>query len=482
MKTQGGLGRRAGALITAVAAVGAVVALPGPAAALQGRSVPSSGQAGHPGPAAALSGRAAGLQAGAAALPARAAALPARAAALPGRTAAAGGAIPPYAFDGSAQRVQGAASSSDAVQLRTGQTYRDTLKKDGKVYYRVDLDRQNAYVSVVAVPRAGGEVEYGDGFKVSIQDGSGFECGYQQANFSSSEFARPLAAYARRIIEADSSTCQGAGAYYVLVERESKASTEDWELEIRYASEPLLKKAGPTELPEVWASGTPGPPPGDPRQRQGGSGIHDAISLTQGEWRSDIRPGQTLFYRVPVDWGQQLFTTAELGSSASGDEYIGHALVLSLENPALGHVDEGTVSYSGKPATLALDALRPVAHENRSSSDEATNGMRFAGWYYLSATLNPAMAEEYGDRTVPLTLRVSLRGAAKPGPGYDGDPGRFSVTADDRAAADQGVSGAQAVEADGSLRVVAVAGIGSGTVLLLGLGGWTLLARRRAAA
>ncbi|MFF9069282.1 hypothetical protein ACF09E_28375 [Streptomyces sp. NPDC014891] len=441
MKTQAGLGRRAGALITAVAAVGAVVALPGPAAALPGRS-----------------------------------------AALPARAAAAGGAIPPYAFDGSAQRVQGAASSSDAVQLRTGQTYRDTLKKDGKVYYRVDLDRQNAYVSVVAVPRAGGEAEYGDGFKVSIQDGSGFECGYQQANFSSGEFARPLAAYARRIIDADSSTCQGAGAYYVLVERESKASTEDWELEIRYASEPLLKKAGPTELPEVWASGTPGPPPGDPRQRQGGSGIHDAISLTQGEWRSDIRPGQTLFYRVPVDWGQQLFTTAELGSSASGDEYIGHALVLSLENPALGHVDEGTVSYSGKPATLALDALRPVAHENRSSSDEATNGMRFAGWYYLSATLNPAMAAEYGDRTVPLTLRVSLRGAAKPGPGYDGDPGRFSVTADDREAADQGVSGAQAVDADGSLRVVAVAGIGSGTVLLLGLGGWTLLARRRAAA
>ncbi|MFC9795139.1 hypothetical protein ACFVJI_21075 [Streptomyces sp. NPDC127584] len=440
MTTQGGLGRRAGALITAVAAVGAVVGLPGPAAGLSG-------------PAAGLSGRA----------------------------ATAGGAIPPYAFDGSAQRVQGAASSSDAVRLKTGQTYRDTLKKDGKVYYRVDLDRQNAYVSVVAVPRAGGEVDYGDGFKVSMQDGSGTECGYQQADFSSSRFTRPLAAYARRVVDADSPTCQGAGAYYVLVERESKANADDWELEIRYASEPVLKKAGPTELPEVWASGTPGPPPGDPRARQGGSGVRDAISLTQGEWRSDIRPGQTLFYRVPVDWGQQLFTTAELGSSASGDEYIGQALVLSLENPALGHVDEATVGYSGKPATLALDALRPVAHENRTSSAEATSGMRFAGWYYLSATLNPALAEEYGDRTVPLTLRVTLRGAAKPGPGYDGDAGQFSVTADDRAAADQGVSGAQAAEADGSLRVVAVAGIGSGTVLLLGLGAWTLLARRRAA-
>ncbi|MFE6849360.1 hypothetical protein ACFVDH_01025 [Streptomyces sp. NPDC057674] len=467
--TQAGIGRRAGALIAAAAAVGAVVGLPGQVVALPGQMAAAGaanaaeGRAGLGGAGNAVAGRA-GLGG-----------------AVVGR-AGAEGALPPYTFDSAAQRVQGAASSSDAVELRTGQTYRDTLKRNGKVYYRVNLDQQNAYVSVVAVPKAGGKVEYGDGFKVSMQDGSGTECGYQQANFSSSEFTRPLAAYARREIKADSSTCQRAGAYYVLVERESKTSTDDWELEIRHASEPVLKKAGPTELPEVWASGTPGPPAGGPQPRQGGSGVHDATSLTQGEWRSDIRPGQTLFYRVPVDWGQQLFATAELGSSAAGDEYVGHALVLSLENPALGHVDENTVSYSGKPATLALDALRPVAHENRGSYDEATNGMRFAGWYYLSATLNPDMAKEYGDGTVPLTLRVSLRGNAKPGPGYDGDPGRFSVTADDKEAAEKGVSGAQAASGSDSMRVVAAAGIGSGTVLLLGLGGWTLVARRRAAA
>ncbi|MFC9384868.1 hypothetical protein [Streptomyces venezuelae] len=430
MRTQAGIGRRAGALITAAAAVGTMAALPAQA------------------------------------------------------LAADGGALPPYTFDGSAQRVQGAASSSDAVQLRTGQTYRDTLKKDGKVYYRVDLDdKLNAYVSVVAVPKPGGKVEYGDGFKVSMQDGSGTECGYQQANFSSAEYTRPLAAYARRIVDADSSSCQRAGAYYVLVERSGKqtSSPDDWDLEIRYVSEPGLQKAGPTALPEVWASGTPAPPTGGPKPRQGGSGVHDATSLTQGEWRSDIRPGQTLFYRVPVDWGQQLFASAELGSSAASDEHIGNALVLSLENPALGHVDESTVSYAGKPATLALDALRPVAHENRTSYDEATNGMRFAGWYYLSATLSPAVAEEYGDGTVPLTLRVSVRGGAKPGPGYAGDPGPFAVTADDRNAAEEGSSGARAAERSDSMRVVAAAGIGSGTVLLLGLGVWTLVARRRVA-
>ncbi|MFE0651536.1 hypothetical protein ACFVZH_23400 [Streptomyces sp. NPDC059534] len=430
MKTQAGIGRRAGALITAAAAVGAVAALPGQA------------------------------------------------------RAADGAALPPYTFDSTAQRVQGAVSSSDAARLTTGQTYRGTLKKDGKVYYRVDLDdRRNAYVSVVAVPKPGGKVEYGDGLKVSMQDGNGTECGYQQVTFSSAAYPRPLAAYARRIVDADSSTCQKAGAFFVLVERESKptSSSDDWELEIRHLTEPPLKKAGPTALPETWPSGTPAPPTGGPQPRQGGSGVHDATSLTQGEWRSDIRPGQTLFYRVPVDWGQQLYATAELGSSAAADEYVGHALALSLENPALGHVDENTGSYDGKPATVALGPQRPVAHENRTSYDEGTSGMRFAGWYYLSATLSPEIAKEYGDKPVPLTLRVNLVGTRKTGPGYDGDPGPFAVTADDRDAAASGASGARAADRSGAMRVVAAAGIGGGTVLLLGLGAWTLLARRRAA-
>ncbi|MEV7570284.1 hypothetical protein [Streptomyces tanashiensis] len=425
-----GIGRRAGALIAAAAAVGAVTALPVQARAAEG---------------------------------------------------AEGAAVPPYAFDGSAQRIQGAASSLDAKVLNTGQTYRDTLKKDGKLHYRVDLDsKRNTYVSVVAVPKPGGKVEYGDGFKVSIQDNTGADCGYQDVDFGSGQYARPLAAYARRIVDPDSSSCQKQGAYYVLVERESAATStpDDWELELRHVTEPLLKQAGPSALPEAWSSATPAPPAGGPQKRQGGAGFHEAVSLREGEWRADIRPGQTLFYRVPVDWGQQLFAGAELGSGTEGDS-VSNALTLALDNPALGFVDMNTVRYDGKPAALALDPLRPVAHENRTSYEEATSGMRFAGWYYLSATLSPDMAAEYGDGPVPLTLRVNVEGSPGRAPAYDGDPGMFSVTADDREAAANGAGG-NSVTANGTMKVLAAAGIGTGTVLLLGLGAWTLLARRRA--
>ncbi|MER5736196.1 MULTISPECIES: hypothetical protein [unclassified Streptomyces] len=401
--------------------------------------------------------------------------------ALPAR-AAEGAPLPAYSFDPGAQRIAGAASSALASVLEPGRTYRDTLKKDGKLYYRLNLDTlRNSYVSAVAVPEPGGKAAYGDGFKITIQDGSGTECGYQDVSFGSGEYVRPLSAYARRIVHPDVSSCQEAGTYYVLVERESDAASApgDWGLELQHVTEPLLKQNGPDKLPEAWPSGTPAPVAGEPKERQGGNGFHDAVSLDTGEWRASIRPGQTLFWRVPVDWGQQLFASAELGSSDEGDDLVSNALALGLDNPARGFVDLKTIGFDGDPTTVALDPQRPVDHRNRSSYETATNGMRFAGWYYLTATLSPEIAQEYGDQAAPLILRVTVRGEAQPGPGYDGDPGVFQVTKDDRKAAASGATGAEAAT-DSTMVAVAAGGLGLGTVLLVGLGAWTLLARRAA--
>ncbi|MEU8525335.1 MULTISPECIES: hypothetical protein [Streptomyces] len=404
--------------------------------------------------------------------------------AVAGLPAQARAAESPYTYDNAAQRVKGAATTTDSAQLKPGSVYRDTIKKDGKVYYRVDLDGEhNAYVSVVVVPPPGGKAEYGDGVKVSLQDGSGSQCSYEDAQFGSAGYTRPITAYVERAIDPDGgSSCQSPGAYYVLVERTSKSTStpQDWGLEIRHLTEPRLKAAGPTKAPESWPSASPQPPAGGPKKRAGGTSYYDAPALREGEWRDDIKPGQTLFYRVPVDWGQQIFATAELGSATAGDEYVGNALVLSLDNPARGHVSEQTLGYSGKQATLALEPQPPVTYENRFDSDTSTSAMRFAGWYYLSATLSPEVVAEYGDKPVPLTLRVNVTGQANEGPGYDGDAGPFAVTDDDQDAAASGQSGSDADATSGTMKLVAAAGIGVGVVLLLGLGGWTLVARRRA--
>lgn len=401
-------------------------------------------------------------------------------AAVPGQAHAADGPAA-YTFDPAASKVQGTETNADAAELKPGSVYRSSVKQGQKLYYRLELDdRTDAYVSAVAVPKAGGKVAYGDGITISIRDLDDNACGSEDAAFESAEFPRPIAAYAHRTVEKDSTTCAASGTYNVLIERESKATSSPgaWDLELRFETEPALKADAslPTEAPENWPSASPVPPSGK-QKRAGGSSFYDATSLESGEWADTIAPGQTRFYRVPVDWGQQIFTTAALSNSSKSTEYLGNALALTLDNPARGHVDDATLSYSGAPNSVALDPLPPVAYQNRYDSGSDVSAMRFAGWYYLSVTLSPEVADHYGDEALGLTLKVKVVNDSKPSP-YQGDAGIFGITDDDRDMAKSGQSAPEAGES-GTMKMVAAAGIGAGSVLVLGLGAWTLLARRR---
>ncbi|MFD3484647.1 hypothetical protein [Streptomyces sp. NPDC058665] len=401
----------------------------------------------------------------------------------PAGTARAAEGPSPYAFDPQAGRVQGAAGTSAAEQLEAGSTYRDSIEPGKKLFYRLDLDdAENAYVSATAVPELGSSVDYGDKLQVTVQDSDGRDCDSGQARvLSASDYPHPLTAYATRTLAGKKyGSCREAGTYYVIVERESKAtSTQDaWDLELRFLSEPGLTAVGPTEAPEDWPSTSPGPPSGGSKAREGGAGFTDAASVGQGEWTTKIDPGESLYYRVPVDWGQQLFTSAELGSS-QGDGFVTGALALAVYNPARGLVD-GTESltYKGEQKSLAMDPAPPVDYANRFSAAGDEKAMRFAGWYYVRVSLNPEVGEKFGQAPHDLTLRVTVDGTAKDGPAYDGPAGEFSVPDDGLAGADGGKT-AGAAEDTGTMRLLAAGGIGTGTVLVLGLGGWMLLARRR---
>ncbi|MEW2068825.1 hypothetical protein [Streptomyces sp. NPDC007346] len=406
-------------------------------------------------------------------------------AALPGQAHAAG--PPAYAFDPDAKKVQGAELNAEASILEPGAVYRSSIKPGEKLYYRVDLDTTtDAYVSAVAVPKLDGSVAYGDGITISIRDLNDSRCSSSRTNFGSGEAPRPIAAYAHRTIgKGIGTSCQGAGKYDVLVERQSEptSSPEAWELELRFVREPALRSGGPagTTAPKDWPSATPGPPAVEAKKRTGGSGYYDATSLETGEWIDAIAPGQTRFYRVPVDWGQQIYASAVL-SNTTGDEndFIGNALTLSLSNPAQGHITETSLSYSGKSASTALRPLPPVEYRNRYDFSSQVSSMRFAGWYYLSVTLSPKVAEAYGEGPIALTTTVQVKNEAGESP-YEGDPGIFAVTGKDKELAKSGDSAPKAAKS-ATMRVVAAGSLGAGAVLVLGLGAWTLLARRRAAA
>ncbi|WP_372443695.1 hypothetical protein [Streptomyces adelaidensis] len=431
----------------------------------------------------------------------------------------------PYSYAEDATAVEGATSSTGAVRLAPGKTYRSSIDPGGKLYYRLDLDAvANAYVSATVVPGAGATVGSADGVRVSVQDADAHRCSYETARFGPTRSAHPVTAWASREIGSDEYMCQEAGVYYVVIERvgsgasssgsASEGSSAEWGLELGIVVEPAVRKGGSTSAPESWNSASPEGLSGDAQRRNGGSGLAAASPVTQGAWQDEngIRAGETLFYKVPVGWGQQLYATAELGSTTGGDGYVGNAFVMSLYNPVRGFVDDKVANYSGEQRSVVLDSLPPVAYENRFSLDDEVSGMRFAGWYYLAVHLGESVADRFGEEPLGLTLRVRLEGKAVGGPGYLGtaEPrGVFEVTEQDQEVAESGATGDRldgtgdtgsegggdtsgSGEGSGNstgtgdrrlaMTVVAAGGIGTGSLLVLGLVVWTLVARRRSSA
>ncbi|QOV40956.1 hypothetical protein IM697_01060 [Streptomyces ferrugineus] len=398
--------------------------------------------------------------------------------------ALAAGTPEPYAFAPDAEPVTGATSTADAAPLAPGTTYKSSLPGEGEIHYRLDLDdTSDAYVSVIAVPPPGSTIKAGDGIRVSVRDADERTCSQDTSTFRGVHSPRPLGAWGAREISANRTGCDSAGAYDVIVERlaTTGSSLDSWGLELFAASEPPRKQTGATSAPEAWDSASPAPVTGEAEPRRGGSGFTSAAPLGEGVWSTDLEPGRTLFYEVPLDWGRQLSATAELGDSNAGNGYAVPALNLALYNPVRGFVDDASTTYNGSLKATELAPLPPVAYENRYAALDRLSAMRFAGSYYLVVHLSPEVAEKYGDGPFTLTLRVRVAGSAQAGPGYAGESepaGVFDTTAGDREATAGGAIGG-GDGGDAAMTVLAVSGIGAGTLVLVVLGVWMVVARRR---
>ncbi|RII11239.1 hypothetical protein DSC45_28535 [Streptomyces sp. YIM 130001] len=389
----------------------------------------------------------------------------------------------PYAFEDGARSVQGGSTPSQAEELDADTAYRSSIGPDERLVYRVELDaRSSAYVSAVAVPELGSDVTYADGIKVTLESGDGMRCGSQDRRFGSARHPRPLAATADRTIKGNAGRCSRAGTYDVVVERTGadRSAADSWELELNFHEEPPLKSGGgATEAPENANSAPPEVPSGDAESVRGGSGFSSAAAVGAGVWKDRIAAGETRFYRVPLGWGQQMSARAELNDVADSGPAPG-ALALSLANPVRGEVASEAVSSPGEQPQVALEALPPVDFANRFSPRSEVKAVRFPGQYYLQVTASPELRGDAGGEDLGVTLRVGVRGEAADTPVYAGDAGIFQVDpeSDEGGAGGPGAAGGGS---DDSMKVVAAAGIGTGTLLVLGLGVWTVVARRRGA-
>ncbi|WP_328926610.1 hypothetical protein OG429_19760 [Streptomyces sp. NBC_00190] len=398
--------------------------------------------------------------------------------------------VPAYRAADGAKAVEGKTSSADAPLLEAGNFYKDTLAPGERLYRLVlEKDESDVYVSAVLRPAPGAKVSSSDGIEVEIMTTAGRSCPGSTGRASFNYDPAPVSAAGVRR-GAEDEDCAPAGVYYAKVTRTSAKGSDQspWPLELRVQREPGRGAGGPTAAPSGWPSGAPALPGSEAVARTGGTGFNDARALGAGVWRDEMRPGQTRYYRVPLDWGQQLGLSAELAAAKMTKPYgsASGGLVVSLYTPYRSLISDKDTSYDGKQAGITLEKTPPVAYENRFASDRAVQSVRIAGWYYVAVTMGGKVADFTEDAVpVPLTLRMDVTGTPVKAPAYKEGlaVGGFGVGAEDRAAAKAGLTAPEAADAAGNrsvMRVVAGAGFGAGTLLLLVLGGWILLARRGA--
>lgn len=411
-------------------------------------------------------------------------------AAAPGASAARPPQPRPYALSDEAAEVRGTAEETDAPALRPGLAA-DRIRPGEEKFYAVTLDAaSSAHLAVTAVPEPGSRPAPTDGVQAELRTVSGLLCDMDQAS-AAGQAAYPLTVATSRIVGPGTTRqCRAEGRYLLHVtRREGGARSDAWPVEVSYLKEPPVRGRVPAPRPGAEEqtdqnNARPSPPTGRPRTVHGGAGFDDAEAVRDGVWRDRFVPGETRYYRVPVDWGQRLYADAEVPGAARKDgsppPLVAAGLRLNVHNPARAPLDrEQFRAWTGN-GSRADRYSNPVRYENRSM--DAASRTHLAGWYYVAVTVTAPMAEPFPGG-VPVTLRIDVRGRARKGPAYAGDAraAGIGVTEDDRKAAGTGRTAGQ-VRADARLRTLGWTGIGVGSALLLGLAGWFLAARRRSAA
>ncbi|MFI9050529.1 VWA domain-containing protein [Streptomyces sp. NPDC053427] len=383
-----------------------------------------------------------------------------------------------YRFKG--QKVRGTLAQSDAPTLAPGQ-YLDSIGPNEKRYYAVDLDAAaTADFSATVVPQPGAKVGLLDSLHTEIVHGTDSACDSTYELFGQRQSAIPLTSGVSRIPSQEGTDgCDKAGSYWFVVERKAAKDSDAsrWPLEAMFHVEhPLKKGVTPAQSePEYGAGGkTATLPTGVPKAVTGGTGFNDARALTQGVWRDKILPSQTLWYKVPVGWGQQLRYDVEFSNEPRvGD---GHSAVTAyggtqVYTPARAPVGSGTseftpqVPYNGQPASLSMGTV-PVAWTNRYESDSNVTPVHDKGAFYIAVSLSSQAAEIARDPQIGVVLRVAVLGKAKSGP----QAGAGVVKSDAAGAPRASAAGRQDVSGGWAAGPVVAAVFGGiGVLLLAGL-------------
>ncbi|MGH8878676.1 MAG: vWA domain-containing protein, partial [Stackebrandtia sp.] len=401
-------------------------------------------------------------------------------------------ALRPYQTTGT--QVDGSDDGLNPPELKPGQ-YLDSLAPNAKgeepsKYYSFELKKgSNASVAATIPWSTPLETDAENDIATRISTKEGSSCANDAGHATPDGGGSAIASATAKLEfepEADAGSCGAAGDYVIEVNNgNSTDRTGEAPLELVYIQEPSVKNTDslPEAYTEVSENGVKPSVDGKAKSITGAGGISDAPIAESGVYNDVLRPGEEVFYRVPVDWGQQVAYQFDLPKlNAENNERLGTGspVKTTILNPVREEATQGanqSIShYSGNPDTVD-GSTAEVRYRNRDSDKTEVANTSISGYYYISVRMQADVKDPYFE--LPITLKVDVKGDPAGKPDYDDDAGlgtpaeRLDVElASDESSKDKSLTGGSST--------LLWWGIGIGAVLVLGGGGttWMMLRRR----
>ena len=191
------------------------------------------------------------------------------------------------------------------------------------------------------------------------------------------------------------------------------------------------REALPQSVPDYDGRGKVVPPTSPGRRAAGGSGCSNAAEIGAGTWSDSVAFGETVLYRVHLDYGQTLRVTATVpggGERPFRSPFQQWFTRLALNSAARMTLTQQQQNGAGNRPVTKLTATSPQVRvrndelalpltQSPDNPDACTASVD--GDYFIGVELEPVASPELRGVTMPLQLNVAVTGTSNGQPVVD---------------------------------------------------------------